>query len=557
MIQHNKIHWSRILIVLILVVALCATFSTVFASEPSAADEPEETMTILGMAPEEGEKGEGDAAEGEVLTVGAAPAEDAEKVADPETGDIIGIEEEPEGEDEWTCKVCSTANFGGTKCSKCSASRPTVTLSIIALVALAIVIAIGFIKKVNLGFLAIGAAFILSMVAGIGPKYVTKAFDADMFVTLVGVTFLFGMASQNGTLDLFSKKVVALVGKHTVLIPILMFFLSAFISAIGPGHIAAGILMTTFAVYLAFEMKINPITTALFAKLGANAGCASPLSLTGQLGLKLTNNLTADVTNADIVDRLGFNGLHFFLATLVSGFIFTLLLYIFTKSYKVKADNPLKFKDIPKFNWKQWCTIGAIVMMVVLCIGFQMNTGLTAFVMAAILVLLGCADEKKAIKGIPWGTLVFICGVGVLVSVIDMMGGIDMISSLLQKLMTKNTATPVLAATSGILSWVSSTTGVVMPAMFKMLPNIMRNFGTSVNYMEMISAITATSFAAAISPLSTGGAIIMSSYSASKETTNAELNKIFKFLFLLSVGNVLLNVVLSAIRLFGFYGIFG
>ena len=556
MIQHNKIHWSRILVVLILVVALCATFSTAFASEAEQAGESEGTMTILGAAPEE-EKGEDDAVDGAVLTVGAAPADDSETVADPEAGDIIGIEEEPEGEDEWTCKVCSTVNFGGSACTKCSASRPTVTLSIIALVVLAIVIAIGFIKKVNLGFLAIGAAFILSIVAGIGPKYVTKAFDADMFVTLVGVTFLFGMASQNGTLDLFSKKVVALVGKRTVLIPILMFFLSAFISAIGPGHIAAGILMTTFAVYLAFEMKINPITTALFAKLGANAGCASPLSLTGQLGLKLTNNLTADVTNADLVERLGFNSLHFFIATLISGFIFTLLLYVFTKSYKVKADNPLKMKDIPKFSWKQWVTIGAIVMMVVLCIGFQMNTGLTAFVMAAILVLLGCADEKKAIKGIPWGTLVFICGVGVLVSVIDMMGGIDMISNLLQKLMTKNTATPVLAATSGILSWVSSTTGVVMPAMFKMLPNIMRNFGENVNYMEMISAITATSFAAAISPLSTGGAIIMSSYSASKETTNEELNKIFKFLFLLSVANVLLNVFLSAIRLFGFYGLFG
>ena len=96
-----------------------------------------------------------------------------------------------------------------------------------------------------------------------------------------------------------------------------------------------------------------------------------------------------------------------------------------------------------------------------------------------------------------------------------------------------------------------------MPAMFKMLPNIMRNFGTDVNYMEMISAITATSFAAVISPLSTGGAIIMSSYSASKETTNAELSKFFKFPFLLSVANVLLNVFLSDIRLLGFYGIFG
>lgn len=527
--------------VLLLVLLMLATLiPSVFAADaPAETSAPEETMVALGEAPE----------------VVAAP-EATEKAGDAPAGEVLTTGTEEAASDEWTCKVCSTVNEGGDACKKCSASRPTTALSIIALVVLAVVIAIGFIKKVNLGFLAIGAAFILSMVAGIGPKYVTKAFDSDMFVTLVGVTFLFGMASQNGTLDLFSKKVVALVGKRTVLIPILMFFLSAFISAIGPGHIAAGILMTTFAVYLAFEMKINPITTALFAKLGANAGCASPLSLTGQLGLKLTNNLVSDVTNADIVDRLGFSGLHFFMATLVSGFIFTLLLYIFTKSYKVKADNPLKLKDIPKFNWKQWVTIGAIVMMVVLCIGFQMNTGLTAFVMAAILVLLQCADEKKAIKGIPWGTLVFICGVGVLVSVIDMMGGIDMISGLLQKLMGPSTATPVLAATSGILSWVSSTTGVVMPAMFKMLPNILRTFGSSVNYMELISAITATSFAAAISPLSTGGAIIMSSYSASKETTNEEMNKIFKFLFLLSVANVLLNVLLSWIGVFRLGGLF-
>ncbi len=527
---------SKLGILLLVLLMVASLIPTAFASEAQSASSAPADTAALAETPAEPEKGESAAAAEPVMTVGA---------------------EEEAGSELWTCKVCSTENEGGDKCAKCGASRPSTLLSVIALAVLVIVIAIGFIKKVNLGFLAIGAAFILSMVAGIGPKYVTKAFDSDMFVTLVGVTFLFGMASQNGTLDLFSKKVVALVGKRTVLIPILMFFLSAFISAIGPGHIAAGILMTTFAVYLAFEMKINPITTALFAKLGANAGCASPLSLTGQLGLKLTNNLVSDVTNADLVDRLGFNSLHFFVATLVSGFIFTLLLYVFTKSYKVKADNPLKMKDIPRFNWKQWVTIGAIVMMVVLCIGFQMNTGLTAFVMAAILVLLQCADEKKAIKGIPWGTLVFICGVGVLVSVIDMMGGIDMISSLLQKLMNKHTATPVLSASSGILSWVSSTTGVVMPAMFKMLPNIMRSFGTDVNYMEMISAITATSFAAAISPLSTGGAIIMSSYSASKETTNAELNKIFKFLFLLSVGNVLLNVLLAAVRLFSFYGIFG
>ena len=162
------------------------------------------------------------------------------------------------------------------------------TISIISLVVLAAVVAVGFIKKVNLGFFAMGAAFVLGLAGGMSASEIADGFNSSMFVTLVGVTFLFGMASNNGTLDLFSKKVVALVGRHTVFIPILMFVLSAFISAIGPGHIAAGVLMTTFAMYLAFEMKINPMATALYAKLGANAGCASILSMTGILAKSLS-----------------------------------------------------------------------------------------------------------------------------------------------------------------------------------------------------------------------------------------------------------------------------
>ena len=190
-------------------------------------------------------------------------------------------------------------------------------LDIISLIILAVVVAIGFIKKINIGFLSIGVAFFLGLAGDMTAKEIAKGFSSSMFVTLVGVTFLFGMASQNGTLDLFSKKVVALVGKRTYLIPILMFVLSAFISAIGPGHIAAGILMTTFAVYLAFELDINPMATALYAKLGANAGCASPLSLTGILAKSLS-------------EPLGYSGFdtHLFLSTLLSGLVFTIIVYI-------------------------------------------------------------------------------------------------------------------------------------------------------------------------------------------------------------------------------------
>lgn len=419
------------------------------------------------------------------------------------------------------------------------------TISVISLVVLAAVVAVGFIKKVNLGFFAMGAAFVLGLAGGMSASEIADGFNSSMFVTLVGVTFLFGMASNNGTLDLFSKKVVALVGKHTVFIPILMFVLSAFISAIGPGHIAAGVLMTTFAMYLAFEMKINPMATALYAKLGANAGCASILSMTGILAKSLS-------------EPMGYSGfsLHLFLTTLLSGFVFTLVVYMGYKGYKVKADNPMKLSEIPKFNRDQLLTIAAIIVMVVCCIGFKLDTGLFAFAAAGVLVLLGAVDEKKAIKTIPWGTLILICGMGVLVNVIHTLGGITLISDFLTSFMSENTATPILAATSGILSWVSSTTGVVMPTMYPIAASVCETFGSGVSYVELISAITATSFAAAISPLSTGGAIIMSSYSAARETTTEEMNRMFRTLFLLSVGNVFINVVMAALGVFNLGGLF-
>lgn len=417
-------------------------------------------------------------------------------------------------------------------------------MAVISLLVLAVVVAVGFIKKINIGFFSIGAAFILGTVGGMSAKEISAGFSSSMFVTLVGVTFLFGMASHNGTLDLFSKKIVALVGKRTYLIPVLMFGLSAFISAIGPGHIAAGILMTTFAIYLALELDINPMATALYAKLGANAGCASPLSLTGILSKNLS-------------EPLGYSGfeLHLFLSTLLSGFIFTLVVYILYKGYAVKADNPLKLSEIPKFNREQKLTMVAIAVMVVFCIGFKFDTGLFAFVAAAVLILLRCADEKKAIKGVPWGTLVMICGVGTLVNVIDTLGGITLVSDGLSKLMTAATATPIMAATSGILSWVSSTTGVVMPTLYPIAADICKSM-QGVNFIELVSAIVATSFAAAISPLSTGGAIIMSSYSASTETTTEEMNNMFKTLFLLSVANMVMNVILSALGVFNLGGLF-
>ena len=419
-----------------------------------------------------------------------------------------------------------------------------ISTPVLSLLVLALVVAIGFICKVNIGFLSIGVAFLLGSLGGMKDKDIIGGFDAAMFVTLAGVTFLFGLASVNGTLELMSKKIIALLGKKTYLIPIMMFFLSAFLSAIGPGHIAVGILMTTFAVYLAIQMKINVFATALYAKLGANAGCASPISPTGVIATNL----------AEKTGYAGF-GTHLFITTFLSGLFFTLILYVFYKGYKVDAANPLKLADLPAFTPAQKWTLSILSAMVVICIAFKINVGLASFFAASILILLKAVDEVKAVKAIPWGTLILIVGVGMLVNVINTLGGIKYVSDLLIHFMNAGTAAPIMAATAGTLSWVSSTTGVVMPTMFPIAAEVVQSFGGSVDYIELISAIVGASFAAAISPLSTGGAIIISAYSAAAQISISEQNRLFKTLFLLSAANVGMNVFYAAIGLFSLWGL--
>lgn len=52
--------------------------------------------------------------------------------------------------------------------------------SVLSLVVLAVVVAIGFIKKVNLGFLSLGVAFLLGTAGGMSAKEITSGFSSSI-----------------------------------------------------------------------------------------------------------------------------------------------------------------------------------------------------------------------------------------------------------------------------------------------------------------------------------------------------------------------------------------
>lgn len=412
-------------------------------------------------------------------------------------------------------------------------------IALLSLLFLLCAIAIGFITKINTGLLAIAFALILSRIAGIPDSEIIKGFNYSLFFTLTGVTYLFSIAKVNGTLELFAKKAVFLCGDHTYLIPGILFFLAVILSGVGPGTISVAALMAAITVPLAIQMKISPVKLAPFGLLGACAGGFSHIAPTGIIA----------ITFAEQNDITGLK--YSLLVGLCLGMgLYAAILYISFKWFSFNKAIPLTKEDLPAFNKKQLITLSGIGLMSLLTLFLQVNIGLAAFFVALFLMLFRVADEKKAIAGIPLGTLWLVTGVGVLMNLIMVVGGIDLLSEFLAGMMTKNTAVPLFTLTGGILSWFSSASGVVLPTLIPTIPIISESVN-GLNGAEMVIGLGNGAHAASLSPLSTLGALVLASYSAVKDPDSQERNRLFLQMFLISIIGVILVSVIAFTGVFG------
>lgn len=298
--------------------------------------------------------------------------------------------------------------------------------------------------------------------------------------------------------------------------------------------------MTVVAVTIAVGMKQNPILYALLAKLASNAFAITPLTPAGIIATDLGAK----------VNEFGFE-IPLMLNVMLWGLILGVAFCIMYRLDKMKPEVHLNKEDIAKFNKDQIITLIGMAVMVVLVAGFGQNVGLVSFLIASILMILKVGNQKKALAAVPWGTLILICGVGVLMNIVETVGGIELLSNGLLSIMNKATARPILAGTSGLLSFFSSTTGVVMPTLMPTVPSIIGQFD-AFSFVELSSIIISSSFAAAFSPASTGGGLILAAYMSASGAGEEEQNKLFGQLLAIAVGCVVFNMLLSFIGVYGF-----
>lgn len=405
---------------------------------------------------------------------------------------------------------------------------------VISLLFLITAIVLGFTKKINVGIVSMGLAFILGLIGKVSTNVILGGFPSKLFITLLGTMFFFCLLQDNHTLELLSKKMVSLVGKKTFLIPIIIYLVSYILSAAGPGAISVQSVMIIFAVSLAVQMKASPILLGSMAILGAVGGTTSPIALSGII----VTDLTAEMGLTGVANPV-------FFGVTGANLVCAALLYIVFKGYRLNADISMEQEQLPKFNRSQILCIVSLLVLVVAVVGFRYDVGLVSFALALVLILFGVVNEKAAIKLVPWSVLILICGVNVLMAVTKELGGIELMSHILASMMNQYTAAPIISLTAGIMSWFSSANGVVLPTLIPTVPDIVANVGGNVTIVEMIIAIVGGATVAGISPLSTGGSLILASYTQETNASDSEQQSIFGRLFLISFGAVMVIVIVA------------
>lgn len=413
-------------------------------------------------------------------------------------------------------------------------------MAIFSLCLLALAILLGFFRKMNAGLICIAFSLVLGRVAGIPDKAVIAGFSYNLFVTLLGVTYLFSLAQINGCLGLIALKVVSLAGKRTYLVPIFVFIFSTILSMIGPGCIPTMAIMMVFSMSLAAELKINPAMLSALVVLSASGGGVSPIAPTGIIAMNLCQaaGITEDV------------GIPFLINGVVSTTVYAIVVYLFFGGYKLKPVEGDSFKHIGKFNRDQIITVIGIAAMVILVMFFKYNVGLTSFAVAAVLSALGVADETEALKKVPWGTLVLVGGVSVLINLIVKLGGITLIGQTMASVMTPSTAASLTGLSAGCLSWVSSTSGVVMPTFIPTIPSIVEEMHGQVNPVEIATALSMIAHTAGISPMSTGGGLALAAYTSVANSSAEEQQKLFLQMFAVSACGMLFLSLMAYLGLF-------
>lgn len=404
--------------------------------------------------------------------------------------------------------------------------------ALMSILALVILVGISCVNEdLNVGFLGIAFGIIVGGVFGGTPaSKIMNAFPLSLFMILVGVTFLFGMAQTNGTMEKLTAYSIRACKGNTALVPIIIYILATFITTIGPGNIAGCALMAPVAMAIASKVKMPAFLMTLLVVGACNGAAFSPFAPTGIISNGIIAKCAPELgIPADYLNTLAWK-IHFN-STIAQGFVNIGGFFVMggLKWIREQKGAALDIDELaPKpepFNAAQKTTLLMVAILIILVVvpglpgmkgvfpkaitNMLSNVGSISFVLSIVLMLTGYGDSKAAVKVMPWSVIMMVCGVSVLIDVMDKAGGLNFLVEVMASVAGPTTICFWTAFVPAVISAYSSSSGVVMPMFLPMTPGLVELTGG--DPVSIISAIDVGSHLVDTSPLSTLGALCIAS----------------------------------------------
>ncbi|MFC7492961.1 MULTISPECIES: SLC13 family permease [unclassified Nocardioides] len=394
-------------------------------------------------------------------------------------------------------------------------------VAIIALVALFVV---GTVLPINMGALAYVAAWLVGMFSlDLDEKEIVAGVSGDLILTLIGVTYLFAIARNNGTVDLIVRTAVKAVGGRVALIPWVMFAVTAVLTAVGAVSPAACAIIGPIALGFAGRYGISPLMMGMFVVHGAQAGGFSPISIYGTI----TNSVMAqnDLPNSEIT---------IFLASLFVNLALAVVLFIVLggrslMSQRIDPDEDDTLTEdlhrggatVPArgtgasapvgtqavgVRRDQVLTLLAFLGVALIALAFDKNIGFVSITAAVLLAMLSPNEHKDAVKQIAWPTVLLVAGVSTYATILETAGSPEFVGDWAAGLGTAVLGALVLCYVGGVVSAFASSTAL-LPVIIPIAIPLIADGGVSAGLF--VAALAVSSTIVDVSPFSTNGALML------------------------------------------------
>lgn len=427
-------------------------------------------------------------------------------------------------------------------------------LSFFILAAIAVSVVIGYKTGFNTGFFAMFFAYLIGCFAlDMSPAQVIDGWPVSTMFVIFSVSLFYNFALVNGTLEKTARYFLYAFRKFPALLPFALYFASAGIAALGAGFFTVMAFMAPITLLICDEAGMDKLTGAVAINCGALSGANFMTSGSG-------------IIFRGLMDEGGYHDLSFHYSAIIfaTSVIFSLLLIALFRlisgnrqSVPVSASFE-KPEPFTKLQRKNVCLMVLMILLVLLFpilhillpdaafitfINSKIDVGLAAVIFSAAALFMKLGSQKEVLDKVPWNTIIMICGVGMLINAAIIAGTIDLLAEWAGNSLPVWLIPIAFSIVGAVMSFFSSTLGVVCPALFPLVPALAQT--TGIHPLILFACIVIGAQSSAISPFSSGGSLVMGSCTTEKDRNEMFPKLLFRAVPVSVLSATVFNLVLS------------